>query len=243
MSVREIKCTSCEAVYRIDASKIPDKLVRTKCKKCGSVIVINEHLAPPVKPEGEREPQEVPPAADVKPPPVEEKAAGAAEPAGGDEPEITTSEEGRLAGIVRKVKESLQGSLQSSSKNESSEPTGEDEVERLPEILRELRESIRSHFEDESFEVTGERLYAYILIKVMLLWVVTMAFVLLVGFVVPFPLNLLLGINLFVVAFNWRIVVDIIFPEYRSGSLVKDSLLKLILPLLLINGVGLLFII
>lgn len=45
MVVRRIECSSCNTVYKVDGSKIPDKVVRTKCKKCGSDILINEHIA------------------------------------------------------------------------------------------------------------------------------------------------------------------------------------------------------
>lgn len=42
MVVRKIECSKCNTVYKIDASKLPDKVVRSKCKKCGNVIVIKK---------------------------------------------------------------------------------------------------------------------------------------------------------------------------------------------------------
>jgi len=43
MSIRKIECSGCNTVYKVDESKIPNKVVRSKCKKCGNVIVINEN--------------------------------------------------------------------------------------------------------------------------------------------------------------------------------------------------------
>lgn len=46
MALRKIICSTCGSVYRIDESRIPNKpVVRSKCKKCDSVIVINQQAA------------------------------------------------------------------------------------------------------------------------------------------------------------------------------------------------------
>jgi len=38
-----VKCSKCGCVYKIDASKIPDKGAHAKCKKCQNRIFINKH--------------------------------------------------------------------------------------------------------------------------------------------------------------------------------------------------------
>lgn len=49
MALRKITCSTCDTVYRIDESRIPNKrVVRSKCKKCNSVIVINQQTAEPI---------------------------------------------------------------------------------------------------------------------------------------------------------------------------------------------------
>lgn len=41
MPTIEIECSGCHKIYQIDDSKIPKRIVRSKCKKCGTIISID----------------------------------------------------------------------------------------------------------------------------------------------------------------------------------------------------------